>query len=147
MRLGRGGCAHWLRWRVASLTQTSMSSSLSADASSMAFVSTAADLVAGDTTRAGGGWDAFRFDSPFQLSSDTAAPEISCASADGAWHASDVTLHCTASDAGLGLASAGDASFDHLCREPRWRQRGERRGAEEREGQAERARMRHRPTS
>ena len=95
-----------------SLTQISMTSSLSADASSVAFASTAADLVVGDTTRAGGGWDAFRFDSPFQLSSDTAAPAISCASADGAWHASDVTLHCTASDAGLGLASAGDASFD-----------------------------------
>ena len=57
-----------------SLTQISMSSSLSADASSVAFASTAADLVAGDTTRAGGGWDAFRFDSPFQLTSDTAAP-------------------------------------------------------------------------
>jgi hypothetical protein len=96
----------------ASLTQASMSSALSADAGSVAFVSTAADLVAGDTTRVGGGWDAFRFDSPFSLTSDTAAPAVSCDPADGAWHASDVTLHCTATDDGLGLASAGDASFD-----------------------------------
>jgi Tol biopolymer transport system component len=95
-----------------SLTQTSMSSTLSADGSAVAFDSTAADLVAGDTSRAGGGWDAFRFDSPFQLTSDTEAPAILCDAPDGAWHAADVTLHCTASDAGLGLASAGDAGFD-----------------------------------
>ena len=42
---------------------------------------------------------------------DTTPPTVRCASADGAWHASDVGLGCTATDAGSGLANAGDASF------------------------------------
>ena len=42
---------------------------------------------------------------------DTIAPTVVCASADGAWHPGNVTLACTASDAGSGMASAGDASF------------------------------------
>lgn len=43
---------------------------------------------------------------------DTTSPTSSCGSADTAWHASDVSLACTASDGGSGLASSGDASFD-----------------------------------
>ena len=43
---------------------------------------------------------------------DRKAPSISCDAPDGAWHASNVTLSCTASDSGSGLAVAGDASFN-----------------------------------
>jgi probable HAF family extracellular repeat protein len=42
---------------------------------------------------------------------DTTPPTISCASPDGLWHASNVSLVCTASDAGSGLANPADASF------------------------------------
>jgi len=42
---------------------------------------------------------------------DTIAPSVVCASPDGAWHADNVALACTASDGGSGLASPGDASF------------------------------------
>jgi endonuclease G, mitochondrial len=42
---------------------------------------------------------------------DMAPPVISCASPDGAWHAGNVTLACTASDSGSGLADPADASF------------------------------------
>ncbi len=43
---------------------------------------------------------------------DTTSPAVSCGSADGAWHAADVSIACTASDGGSGLASSGDASFN-----------------------------------
>jgi hypothetical protein len=42
---------------------------------------------------------------------DATAPTVACASSDGHWHASDVTLACTASDSASGLANPGDASF------------------------------------
>ncbi len=42
---------------------------------------------------------------------DFTAPSVSCAAADAAWHGSNVSIACTASDAGSGLANAGDASF------------------------------------
>ncbi|HJQ30550.1 MAG TPA: SBBP repeat-containing protein [Pyrinomonadaceae bacterium] len=42
---------------------------------------------------------------------DTTAPDINCGTADGQWHASDVQMICTASDAASGLANASDASF------------------------------------
>jgi DNA/RNA endonuclease G (NUC1) len=43
---------------------------------------------------------------------DTMAPSVVCASPDGAWHADNVTLACTAGDSGSGLANPnGDASF------------------------------------
>jgi len=42
---------------------------------------------------------------------DLQAPTVVCAAADGAWHAGNVSLACTASDSGSGLADAGDASF------------------------------------
>jgi hypothetical protein len=45
---------------------------------------------------------------------DTVAPSIACAVPDGAWHAGNVALACTASDGGSGLANAGDASFSLL---------------------------------
>ncbi|HXY95282.1 MAG TPA: hypothetical protein VEP49_22680, partial [Acidimicrobiia bacterium] len=44
---------------------------------------------------------------------DTAPPSIgSCGPADGAWHATNVTFHCTATDTGAGLQNPGDATFD-----------------------------------
>jgi hypothetical protein len=42
---------------------------------------------------------------------DEHAPTLACESADGAWHAEDVSLACTASDGGSGLASPDDAAF------------------------------------
>lgn len=42
---------------------------------------------------------------------DDGPPVVSCASPDSAWHTSNVSLACTASDAGSGLANAGDAAF------------------------------------
>ena len=39
-------------------------------------------------------------------------PHVSCAAADGAWHNTDVTIACTASDVGSGLANSADASFN-----------------------------------
>jgi probable HAF family extracellular repeat protein len=42
---------------------------------------------------------------------DTTAPAISCGSANGAWHASNVSILCTASDSQSGLANPADASF------------------------------------
>jgi len=43
---------------------------------------------------------------------DSLAPSVNCAAADGQWHANNVTLACTASDSGSGLADAADASFN-----------------------------------
>ena len=42
---------------------------------------------------------------------DATGPSVSCGSADGAWHSSDVSIACTASDNFSQLANAGDASF------------------------------------
>ena len=42
---------------------------------------------------------------------DTTPPTVSCGTADGIWHAADVSIHCTASDI-VGLHSSGDANFD-----------------------------------
>jgi len=43
---------------------------------------------------------------------DKKAPTVSCGSADGNWHADNVSIPCTASDLGSGLANAADASFN-----------------------------------
>lgn len=42
---------------------------------------------------------------------DHTAPSIVCGSADGAWHAANVTISCTASDSGSGLVNPADAAF------------------------------------
>ncbi len=44
---------------------------------------------------------------------DITPPDWSCTPSgpDGSWHATDVTLNCTASDAGSGLANPSDSSF------------------------------------
>src|SRR5262249_18024029 len=42
---------------------------------------------------------------------DTTPPEIHCVAPDGQWHASDVSLACTATDLGSGLANSADATF------------------------------------
>jgi Tol biopolymer transport system component len=42
---------------------------------------------------------------------DTTPPSVNCGSPDGLWHASDVSIPCTASDGGSGLADPADASF------------------------------------
>jgi hypothetical protein len=43
---------------------------------------------------------------------DKKAPQIACGAADNSWHADDVSIACTASDGGSGLANAGDAAFN-----------------------------------
>jgi hypothetical protein len=48
---------------------------------------------------------------PFVFKVDRKAPAFSCGSADGAWHADDVAIACTASDGGSGLNPLSDASF------------------------------------
>jgi hypothetical protein len=42
---------------------------------------------------------------------DKKAPAVSCAAADGLWHANDVSIACTASDSGSGLGNPADAGF------------------------------------
>jgi hypothetical protein len=44
-------------------------------------------------------------------STDVTPPLITCAAADGVWHAANVTLTCTAADADSGLDNPADASF------------------------------------
>jgi PKD domain-containing protein/Big-like domain-containing protein len=48
---------------------------------------------------------------PILVRVDKTAPTLACAAPDTAWHAGDVTLACSASDGGSGLASSSDASF------------------------------------
>jgi hypothetical protein len=43
---------------------------------------------------------------------DKKAPAANCGAADGLWHDADVSIPCTASDGGSGLANASDASFN-----------------------------------
>jgi hypothetical protein len=42
---------------------------------------------------------------------DTIAPRVTCSSADGAWHATNVNITCSASDGGSGLLHAANANF------------------------------------
>ena len=42
---------------------------------------------------------------------DKTPPEIACGAADGSWHAANVSITCTASDAPSGLANSADANF------------------------------------
>ena len=42
---------------------------------------------------------------------DATAPSLNCGTADGLWHAADVSIACTGTDPVSGLAAAGDASF------------------------------------
>ncbi len=42
---------------------------------------------------------------------DTTPPVVSCGSADGFWHGSDVAIACSARDSGTGLADGADATF------------------------------------
>jgi Tol biopolymer transport system component len=96
----------------ASPTQISQAAALSADARFVALATTAPDMVAGDTaTGFGTGWDVVRLASPFDPPADRAAPVVTCAADDGTWHADNVALWCTASDAGSGLANAGQTAF------------------------------------
>ena len=54
----------------------------------------------------------------FGFKYDGTPPSIACGSADTAWHGSDVTIACTASDAGSGLANAADANFTLMTTVP-----------------------------
>ena len=112
----------FVRDRVAGLTrlvsasassiQISQSATISADARFLALTTTAPDLAAGDTaTGFGSGWDVIRFASPFDPPTDDAAPAVTCASADDTWHADNISLQCTAADAGSGLADTTKATF------------------------------------
>ena len=50
----------------------------------------------------------------WQPVADDAPPEVQCGSADGFWHASNVSIGCTATDPGTGLADPAQASFSML---------------------------------
>ena len=76
---------------------------ISPDASMVAFASRASNLVPGD----GAGWDLF----VHSFESDDEPPTTSCSAPDGVWHPVNVTIACTASDAGSGLADQADARF------------------------------------
>jgi Tol biopolymer transport system component len=96
----------------AQATQVSQSAAISSDARYVALATTAGDLVAGDAAKSfGQGWDVIRFGSPFDVVVDSTPPDVQCASDDGTWHAANVTLQCTATDAGTGLADQGQAAF------------------------------------
>jgi hypothetical protein len=43
---------------------------------------------------------------------DKSAPTVSCGSADGAWHADNVSISCTANDSVSGLSDSNDANFN-----------------------------------
>ncbi|MBI5090422.1 MAG: hypothetical protein HZB15_16620, partial [Actinobacteria bacterium] len=45
------------------------------------------------------------------LVADNVAPAVTCAAAPTTWSKTDISIACTATDAGSGLAQAGDASF------------------------------------
>jgi len=60
----------------------------------------------------GGNSDAFVAKIAAGLSSDATPPQVSCGTADSAWHNGDVTIACTASDPESGLADPADASFN-----------------------------------
>lgn len=77
----------------------------------------AAVTVPGD-----GDWDLYAYsvdnagntETPVNLGEikvDSAAPSVQCGGDDGSWHANNVTISCTAADAGSGLANPSDASF------------------------------------
>jgi hypothetical protein len=69
------------------------------------------DLPAGYTANSAGGLIVDNHVVAAPPVADTTPPALSCAGPDGAWHAANVTLACTASYDGSGLASAVDASF------------------------------------
>ena len=47
----------------------------------------------------------------WELAEDTTPPTVACSQPDGAWHADNVTVDCTATDGGAGLASPADADL------------------------------------
>jgi len=49
---------------------------------------------------------------------DATPPAVSCAAADGLWHANDVSIACTATDSLSGLANLADASFSLITSVP-----------------------------
>src|SRR5439155_25686429 len=76
------------------------------------FASTAPDLAPGDSALGfGTGWDMFRSSSPFDPPADRTPPTVACSGDDGSWHADNVTLWCSASDAGSGLTDAAQTVF------------------------------------
>jgi hypothetical protein len=58
-------------------------------------------------TSAGGSAD----EQSVTIKRDATAPSVNCDSADATWHATDVSIACTASDGGSGLTNAADANF------------------------------------
>jgi Tol biopolymer transport system component len=76
---------------------------ISPDGGLVAFASRASNLVPADGT----GWDLFAH----RVESDDDPPSVTCSKPDDAWHAANVTVACSASDTGSGLADAADASF------------------------------------
>ena len=70
-----------------------------------------ATLLTDGRVLVGGGFGASPLSSAEIYLADATPPLVSCAAADGAWHSSDVTITCTASDSESGLANTADVSF------------------------------------
>jgi Bacterial Ig domain len=48
---------------------------------------------------------------PVRVLIDNSPPTVACSASDGQWHADDVSLTCSATDGGSGLANGADAAF------------------------------------
>ena len=77
-------------------------------AASVVVLGTGGVLVAGGNSTGGKPPTAEVYSCPTQ---DTTPPEVTCGTADGLWHGSDVSIACSAVDTDSGLANAADASF------------------------------------
>ncbi|HET6341471.1 MAG TPA: PxKF domain-containing protein [Gemmatimonadota bacterium] len=55
---------------------------------------------------------------PYTFQVDKKAPSTSCAAPDGLWHATDVSIACTATDGGSGVTPSSDESFSLMTNVP-----------------------------
>ncbi len=108
--IGTAGSSGWyasdvaLSWNVADGESPIQSSS--GCASQSVTIDTAGTTFTCTATSAGG-----TSSNSITVKRDIAPPKIACASPDGQWHASDVSIACTANDGGSGLANPATANF------------------------------------
>jgi hypothetical protein len=93
-------------WTVTDPESVITNKSASCDATTNINTDTTGQTVTCSATSAGGSDT-----KSVTIKLDKTAPSVNCGSADGNWHASDVSIGCTASDNVSDLANAGDASF------------------------------------
>jgi hypothetical protein len=92
-------------------SSTDVASGIYADSTGIYIAGYTQGTLPGQTSS--GGYDAFveKMVKIDETPLDKTAPTVECGSADGLWHGSDVSIACTASDSGSGLANPSDASF------------------------------------